>query len=137
MSLAGPLANFAIAFVCIMTLRVLVEVGVYHLSGTGLQSGYVVLNEGIAQNSPQAAFAYILSRSFLLNVLLGAFNLMPLPPLDGASVAEGILPRTLGAFYDRLREIPGHEFLGWIAASQLFRYLGGPIDRLIVLGLGF
>ena len=137
MSLAGPLANFSIALVCIGTLRVLIETGVYHLSGTGLQSGFVVLNEGVARNSPQAAMAFLLSRSFQLNLLLGAFNLIPLPPLDGSSVAEGFLPRLLGSFYDRLREIPGHEFLGWIAASQLFRYLLPPIDRLVVLGLGF
>lgn len=137
MSLAGPFANFTIALLCIGTLRVLIEVGVYHLSGTGLQSGFVILNEGVAQNSPQAAMAFLLSRSFQLNLLLGAFNLIPLPPLDGSSVAEGLLPRALGSFYDRLREIPGHEFLGWIAASQLFRYLLPPIDHLVVLGLGF
>lgn len=137
MSFAGPLANFTIAFACLLTLRVLVQLGYYHLTGTGVQSGAVVLNEGVAQNSPQAAIAYLLSQSFVLNLMLGAFNLMPLPPLDGASVAEGLLPRPLASFYDRLREIPGHEFLGWIAASQLFRYLYGPIQRLIWFGLGF
>jgi hypothetical protein len=62
---------------------------------------------------------------------------MPLPPLDGAGVVEGVFPRLLGSVYDRLREIPGHEFLGWIAASQLFRYMNEPMTRLIVYGLGF
>jgi Zn-dependent protease len=137
MSLAGPAANFAIALLCIGILRALIATGVFHLSGNGVQSGFVVLNEGVAQNSPLAAMAFLLSRSFELNMLLGAFNLIPLPPLDGSSVAEGFLPRVLGSFYDRLRDIPGHEFLGWMAASQLFGYLLGPIDRLVVLGLGF
>lgn len=137
MSLAGPAANFTIALICIVTLRVLTEAGVFHLNGTGIQSGYVILNEGVARNSPQAAAAFLLSGAFKLNLVLGAFNLMPLPPLDGSSVAEGFLPRLFGSLYERLREIPGHEFLGWIAATQLFVYLNGPIDRLVVLGLGF
>lgn len=137
MSLAGPAANFTLALLSILTLRVLIATGVYHLSGTGIQSGFVVLNEGVAQNSPLAAAAFLLSRLFWLNLVLGAFNLMPLPPLDGAGVAEGVSPRLIGSLYDRLREIPGHELLGWIAASQLFRYVAEPINRLIVLGLGF
>jgi len=137
MSLAGPLANFVLAAICLLGLRLLVQAGVFHLSGTGVRAGVVYLSEGVARNSPLAALAFILWRSFELNLLLGVFNLVPLPPLDGSSVAEGLLPRFVGSFYDRLREIPGHEFLGWIAASQLFGYLVMPIDRLIVLGLGF
>lgn len=137
MSLAGPLANFALALTAIVILRVLIETGVFHLSGTGVRAGFVYLNEGVKQNSPLAAAAFMLTHLFVLNLFLGAFNLMPFPPLDGASVAEGLSPRTLGSLYDRLREIPAHEFLGWIAASQLFRYLDGPINRLIVIGLGF
>jgi Zn-dependent protease len=137
MSLAGPLANFVLAAICLLGLRLLVQAGVFHLSGTGVRAGVVYLSEGVARNSPLAALAFILWRSFELNLLLGVFNLVPLPPLDGSSVAEGLLPRFVGSFYDRLREIPGHEFLGWIAASQLFGYLMMPIDRLIVLGLGF
>ena len=137
MSLAGPFANYTLAFLSIATLRVLIETGVFHLSGTGVHSGFVYLNEGVPQNSPLSALAFLLSRAFTLNLLLGTFNLLPLPPLDGSGVAEGIFPRFLGSLYDRLREVPGHEFLGWIAASQLFRYMQAPIERLIVLGLGF
>ncbi len=79
----------------------------------------------------------MLSRLVYLNLLLGAFNLIPLPPLDGAGVLEGLSPRGLGSLYARLREIPASQFLGWIAASQLFPYLYRPIEHVIVLGLGF
>jgi Zn-dependent protease len=74
MSLAGPIANFTLAFLGIATLRVLIELGVFHLSGTGVHSGFVYLNEGVAQNSPLAAAAFLLSNLFTLNLLLGAFN---------------------------------------------------------------
>jgi Zn-dependent protease len=137
MSLAGPAANFALALLAIITLRSLIAAGVYHLSGTGSEVGHLVLNEGVQQNSPLAALAFLLMNLFSLNLVLGLFNLMPFPPLDGAGVVEGVSPRTLGALYNRLREIPGHEFLGWIAASQLFRYAQVPMSQLISLGLGF
>jgi Zn-dependent protease len=137
MSFAGPLANFSLALLAIVALRVLIASGVYHLRGNGVEAGFVLLSEGVAKNSPLAALAFLLSNLFSLNLLLGLFNLMPFPPLDGASVAEGVSPRLLGSLYDRLREIPGHEFLGWIAASQLFRYAIGPMNQLISLGLGF
>ena len=137
MSLAGPLANFALAITSIGILRVLIETGVFHLYGAGVRSGFVLLGEGVAQNSPLSAAAFVLSYLFTLNLMLGLFNLVPLPPLDGSSVAEGLSPRLMGSFYARLREIPAHELLGWIAASQLFRYLDGPMYRVIVLALGF
>jgi Zn-dependent protease len=136
MSLSGPLANFSLAITAIVILRVLLASGIFQLGGTGIHIGFVTLNEGVAANSPLAALAFLLSYLFMLNLILGIFNLVPLPPLDGAGVAEGVSPRVVGSFYARLREIPAHELLGWIAASQLFRYADGPIDRLIVLALG-
>jgi len=33
--------------------------------------------------------------SILLNLILAAFNMLPLPPLDGGRVAVGLLPRQL------------------------------------------
>jgi Zn-dependent protease len=136
MSLAGPLANFTLAFLSVAILRILIEAGVFHLSGNGVQSGYVFLSEGVPKSSPLAALAFLLTHLFRLNLMLGLFNLIPLPPLDGSGVAEGASPRLLGSFYARLREIPAHQLLGWIAASQLFGYLAGPMNRIIVLALG-
>lgn len=137
MSMAGPAANFLIALTAIVALRVMLETGVYHLSGTGARVGLVYLSDGVPLNSPLAALAYLLSKLLGLNLLLGLFNLMPFPPLDGSSVLEGLSPRGLGSLYDRLREIPGHELLGWIAASQLFRFMWEPMEHVIALGLGF
>jgi Zn-dependent protease len=137
MSLSGPLANFALALGAIVLLRVLIATGVFHLYGAGLQIGFVHLNEGVAQNSPLAAIAFLLSFSFKLNLMLGVFNLVPLPPLDGSGVAEGLSPRYLGAFYDYLREIPAHGILGWLVASQLFGYIDEPLNHVIVLALGY
>jgi Zn-dependent protease len=137
MSLAGPLANFALALISIVLLRILIATDIFHLYGTGLRVGYIHLSEGVAQNSPLAAIAFLLSYLFKLNLMLGVFNLVPLPPLDGSGVLEGLSPRLLGGLYDYLREIPAHGILGWLAASQVFSYIDEPLDRLIVLALGF
>ncbi len=136
MSLSGPLANFALAALSVILLRGLIAVGVFHLEGAGVQSGFVLLSEGVAKNSPWAALAFLLSHAFMLNVMLGCFNLVPLPPLDGAGVAEGLSPNTVGAFYNRLREIPASELLGLIVASQLFGYLQGPVWGVMRWALG-
>src|SRR5665213_467855 len=38
-----------------------------------------------------------------LNLLLGLFNLIPIPPLDGSKVLSGLLPGRLGHAYDLFR----------------------------------
>jgi Zn-dependent protease len=137
MSLAGPLANFSLAVASIIILRILIASDVFHLYGPGVRVGFVVLGDGIAHNSPLAAIAFLLSSLFKLNLILGVFNLVPLPPLDGSGVLEGVSPRIFGKMYDYLREIPAHGVLGWIVATQLFQYMDGPMMRVTILALGF
>lgn len=136
MSLSGPLANFSLALIAILALRALIAAGVFTLGGEGARVGFVNLAEGVAVSSPLGAVAFLLSNLFLLNLLLGLFNLVPLPPLDGAGVAEGLSPRKMGSLYARLREIPAFELLGLIVASQLFGHLMGPISGVIRFALG-
>ncbi len=39
----------------------------------------------------------------LINLLLAFFNLIPVPPLDGSGIVEGLLPRELAEKYRGLR----------------------------------
>ena len=54
----------------------------------------------------EAFIALLLYQSVVINVLLGVFNLWPIPPLDGANairyMAEGMHWRKFAAFYDKI-----------------------------------
>ena len=67
-ALAGPLANLVLAFVCALPLRF---GGVDPLGGV---------------------YTEVLSQIVLWNCVLAVFNLIPIPPLDGANVVYGLLP---------------------------------------------
>jgi Zn-dependent protease len=68
----------------------------------------------------------VLKLSFLINVVLAMFNLIPIPPLDGSWVLEHMFPRVLGPLYAALRPYGFLIFLGAIYAG-LFKYLIIPV----------
>lgn len=37
-----------------------------------------------------------------INIILAAFNLIPIPPLDGSKILAGFLPRRIGALFSRI-----------------------------------
>lgn len=68
-ALAGPLANLALAALCAIPLR---------FAGDSLLGGGV--------------YETVLLKIVQLNCVLAIFNLIPIPPLDGANVVYGLLP---------------------------------------------
>lgn len=68
MSLAGPAANFLIAIIAGIGLRIGISTGAFARAPDGS------IVEGVS---------VVLSTFFTLNLLLGIFNLLPFPPLDG------------------------------------------------------
>ena len=77
-SLAGPGVNILLALVAAAAFR--------RVAQSGGDVREVVLNLGFA------------------NVLLAAFNLIPIPPLDGSAVIERFLPRSWWPRYLQLRQ---------------------------------
>jgi len=126
MALAGPGANFTLVILCIVAVRIGLAAGAFSIPES-VDFAHMVsatrpgLAEGLAQ------FLGIL---FSLNLMLGTFNLLPLPPLDG-STAAGLLFSERTAL--RLAEIshnPMFSLLGIVVAWQLFGKLSGPIFHL-------
>jgi Zn-dependent protease len=127
MALAGPAANLLLATAAFFAIRVLMGQGLLArpMGPIGIAE-LAVLPEGVNPSSALGFGARFLSITLGLNVMLGLFNLVPLPPLDGASVAEGAAPRASAPFFKLLREVPGFEILGLLAAWSLFGYVAGP-----------
>jgi Zn-dependent protease len=67
-----------------------------------------------------------------LNVLLCAFNLIPLPPLDGASVLGLFVPESTAIRIRELSHTPMFQLVGLVVAWQIFPAIVGPLFDLIV-----
>ncbi|MFQ5767869.1 MAG: site-2 protease family protein, partial [Acidobacteriota bacterium] len=92
MSLAGPAGNLTVAFGAWAALRLLLATGVLVAPEQISFSHLVAPPAGTPLESLLTPVALLLSVALGLNVLLGLFNLLPLPPLDGAGVLEGLFP---------------------------------------------
>ena len=100
-SLAGPVANLIFAFVCGLILRV---------SLLFTSSGPIIV---------------MLAWGVIIGLVLAAFNLIPVPPLDGSGILKGLLP-------DRMQEgYAKYERFGFIILLGLFT-IGQPIIALFV-----
>lgn len=78
MSLAGPATNFIIAILAAMSMRIGLMMGTF-------TRGELTLTHIVSAPAGSVAdgVATVLSTFFTLNILLGIFNLIPFPPLDG------------------------------------------------------
>jgi len=48
-------------------------------------------------------FCYVLGSGILVNLILFVFNLLPIYPLDGSGVLNGLLPQKLAEAYEHIR----------------------------------
>lgn len=128
MSAAGPLANFLVALVALIGLRLLLAQGVLQAPvQVDLARGLGHIVEPAGGGTGLVAFVGMaLSVALNLNVLLGLFNLLPLPPLDGAGVVEGLFPESAGRALSFLRGSPMIGLLSLLAAWKIFAWIAGP-----------
>jgi Zn-dependent protease len=120
MALAGPATNYTLMLIAASGLRL---GWTYHLLHIGEASG-------------RADFATsVLGVFFFLNLLLGTFNLLPVPPLDGST---GILlfmsERRAQRYLDWLRG-NSYAIVGLLVAVFVFRYVYGPFEVVVARAL--
>jgi Zn-dependent protease len=140
-SLAGPGSNLLLAAASLLLLLGLgCAVGLFIPDAevanfADLDFGSAVTASGFPLAWLFGALCTILKLSFLINVFLAFFNLIPIPPLDGSWVLEHLFPRRLGELYRRVRPFSLILFLILIY-SDLLMYLLIPGIITIMLGLG-
>jgi Zn-dependent protease len=127
MAAAGPAGNLAIAIVALVLIKI------------GLATGWFIPPDRVTFEhlvaAPDAGGTFIgelLSIFLTLNVLLCAFNLIPLPPLDGASVIGLFVPESAAYRFREISRTPMFQLLGLIMAWKIFPFIVGPLFGLIL-----
>lgn len=119
-SFAGPLANFALALLSYFMLYLPIRLGFYW-------EYYVQFFNNLA----------------IFNILLGVFNLIPIPPLDGSKILAALAPESVT---DLLRRIEPYApvllillifsgAVGWLI-QPLFNVVREGMQALVLLLLG-
>lgn len=107
-SIAGPLANLAVAFIGLIVYRVFVRYA------------YVIL-----PNQYYMVIAMMLKYIYVFNVSLFVFNMLPIPGFDGAHVLMDLFPSKMNKIYYKIAqyEIPIVALVillgGWIVAIPI------------------
>lgn len=102
--LSGPLANFILAFLASILLRIM--------------PAYLKMN-------------LVFYTLIMINIVLGVFNLIPIPPLDGSRILMGLLPRGLSSKYSSI-EPYGFVILILLIFMGFLDYIIWPVVRLIL-----
>lgn len=116
---AGIAANFIIATGAAMILRLggILPIEIFELIARG---------KNLALNPFLNFLAYLI----LINLLLGIFNLMPIPPLDGSQILQSLLPRDMAWKYKKIE--PYGIILVFLFIFFLFDYVILPLIYFII-----
>lgn len=114
---AGPIMNFIIAFVFLVIMYLLQEFGIT----AGQYTLYLYL-----------FLSYVVS----INIGLGVFNLIPLPPLDGSKILMHFLPYNARNWFINKQYIFYIVFLAlWI--TGLSGLILQPLFQAVITGMEF
>lgn len=116
MALAGPIANFAIVIGAAILIHLGIFAGFFSMPDT-LSFDHIV---GPGKSSISEGFAQLLSILFSLNLLLGTFNLIPVPPLDGHAAIGLVLPERIALSIVEFGRNPMFSMMGLLVAWRLF-----------------
>jgi Zn-dependent protease len=120
-SVVGPISNFVVAIGAVLILAVV------KLSSP---LGQQILSQGFSTESDSflVPLCLLLYEIMIINVVLGVFNLIPVPPLDGSHVVRHLLPAGALRVYD---------MVGMFGLFILVFWGGRFLNMLISPAIGF
>lgn len=132
MSLAGPGANFTLAVVAAILIHIGLAMGAFQYPGSiGFTHVIEAAHAGVATGA-----AMFISLLFSLNLLLGTFNLIPVPPLDGFGAVGIFLSEDAARASQRFAHSMGSfSMIGLLVAWKVFDPMFEPIFSLALKAL--
>lgn len=129
-SAAGPISNFILMVLAFVIMKVLIVAGILTLNRE-----YRTIYDVIGPSPGQPAFvqplALFLGVTLMLNLALGVFNLIPIPPLDGSHVLEELLPAPMAQAYEQIRPY-GFLLLMGLLYLGVLNYIFQPISIFVL-----
>jgi len=123
MALAGPAANFTLAAIAAVGIRVGIALRYFRVPD---EASFAHVTAATSAGTPEFA-ATFLSILFVLNVLLGTFNLLPVPPLDGHAGITALMSEDAARRFLAWSRNMGLGFAGlllaWVLYDQVFNYI--------------
>lgn len=107
-ALAGPVSNVALAFIAATLLRARIDAA----------------PQAVTLTSPNL-YVQILAAAVFVNVLLAAFNMLPIPPLDGSRLLRVFLSRGGREILDKI------EPFGFLILLVLIVWVRGPLFDIL------
>jgi Zn-dependent protease len=131
MALAGPGANFALVILSALGIRAGMAAGFFRLPES---VGFTHIIEAAPPGTAGLA-ATFLSILFVLNLLLGTFNLLPVPPLDGVNAITLLMPEDAARRFSIWVRTQGFGAAGLLLAWVLYDKIFFSIFRFALAAL--
>lgn len=125
MAMAGPAANLVLILLAALAIRAGMLMGYFHAPEQITFSRITAASPG-----PANAISILISILFSLNLVLLAFNLIPLPPLDGSSILTFFLSNQAARRYNAVIKEPQYRLIGLIVAWNMLDFILRPVHTI-------
>ncbi|MEK6304660.1 MAG: site-2 protease family protein [Acidobacteriota bacterium] len=129
-SAAGPISNLILVVLAFTVMKVLIVSGILTLNRE-YHSYYDVIGPSAGQPAFVQPLALFLGVMLILNLALGIFNLIPIPPLDGSHVLEELLPPPMAHAYEQIRPY-GFILLIGLLYMNVLNYIFEPVATFVL-----